>query len=58
VRHCFPAIDKIERTLGFRPSRSFEAGMEELIDWVAHVRRPPDRAPNSLKELDARRLVV
>jgi dTDP-L-rhamnose 4-epimerase len=58
VRHCFPAIGKIERTFGFRPSREFEVGMEELIGWVERARRPPDRAPRSLQELAEHRLVV
>lgn len=58
VRHCFPSIKKIERTFGFRPRRDFETGMEELIAWVEHARRPIDRAPTSLQELASHRLVV
>lgn len=58
VRHCFPDISKIERTFGVRPKRSFEAGMEELIEWVGHVQRPPDRALDSLRELAQSRLVL
>lgn len=58
VRHCFPDIGKIERTFGVRPRRDFTAGMEELIAWVDRARRPPDRAPQSLRELAERRLVV
>ena len=58
VRHCFPAIDKIERTFGFRPTRDFDGGMEELIGWVERARRPVDRAPRSLQELAEHRLVV
>lgn len=58
IRHCFPAIDKIEKRFGVRPRRDFEVGMEELIGWVQHVQRPPDRAPDSLGELMSRRLVV
>lgn len=58
VRHCFPSIKKIERTFGFRPRRDFETGMEELIAWVERARRPIDRAPKSLAELAAHRLVV
>ena len=58
VRHCFPSIKKIERTFGFRPRRDFEVGMEELIGWVQHARRPIDRASRSLQELTENRLVV
>ena len=51
-------IEKIERTFGFTPKRDFENGMGELIDWVAHVQRPLDRAPLSLQELAQHKLVV
>jgi dTDP-L-rhamnose 4-epimerase len=58
IRHCFPAIDKIERRFGVRPRRDFETGLEELIGWVRQVARPADRAADSLGELMSRRLVV
>jgi dTDP-L-rhamnose 4-epimerase len=58
VRHCVPALGKIERIFGFRPRQAFDDGMEELIEWVAHVRRPFDRAPQGLQELAEHRLVV
>ncbi|ACG78893.1 NAD-dependent epimerase/dehydratase [Phenylobacterium zucineum HLK1] len=58
IRHCFPDIRRIERDFGFRPRRSFETGMEELIDWVARAPRPQDRAAQSLAELTESRLVV
>lgn len=58
VRHCFPALSKIERTFGVRPKRDFEVGMEELIAWVERSRRPADRAEQSLRELSENRLVV
>jgi dTDP-L-rhamnose 4-epimerase len=58
VRHCFPAIDKIERAFGVRPRRDFEAGMDELIAWVQRARRPVERGSVALAELAGRRLVV
>jgi dTDP-L-rhamnose 4-epimerase len=58
VRHCFPAISKVERTFGVAPRRDFEAGMEELIAWVERTRRPVERGSAALAELAERRLVV
>ena len=58
IRHCFADITKIERVFGFKPRRSFEAGMAELIDWVATARAPVDRSQESLAELQRSRLVI
>jgi len=35
VRHCFADIGRIERLLGYRPRVAFEAGVHELVAWVA-----------------------
>jgi dTDP-L-rhamnose 4-epimerase len=58
IRHCFADISKIERVFGFRPRRSFEAGMSELIDWVATAKAPVNRSQESLAELQRQKLVV
>jgi dTDP-L-rhamnose 4-epimerase len=58
VRHCFCDISKIERDLGFKPSRVLETGMEELISWVSSVKPPIDRAKESLTQLQSSKLVV
>ncbi len=58
IRHCFGDISKIELTFGFTPRRSMDQGMEELIDWVSHVRPPVDRSAESLEQLARGRLVV
>ena len=58
IRHCFADITKIERVFGFRPQRSFEAGMGELIHWVAKVKAPVNRSQESLAELERHKLVV
>lgn len=58
IRHCFGDISKIERTFGFRPRRSMDEGMEELISWVSHTRAPIDRSAESLEQLSRGRLVV
>lgn len=38
---------KIGRVFGFRPRRSFEAGMAELIDWIAIAKAPVNRSQES-----------
>jgi dTDP-L-rhamnose 4-epimerase len=38
IRHCFPDVSKIERTLGFTPRRNFDEGMQELVAWVVGER--------------------
>lgn len=58
IRHCFADIGKIERVFGLRPERDFEAGMDELIDWVRVARKPTDRSEACLSELQGSRLVV
>jgi dTDP-L-rhamnose 4-epimerase len=58
IRHCFPDISKIERVFGFKPQRTFDEGMRELISWVAAARPPVDRSQTSLAELEKRKLLV
>ena len=58
IRHCFADITKIGRVFGFEPRRSFEAGMSELIEWVATTKPPVNRSQESLAELQRSRLVV
>jgi len=58
VRHCFADISKIETVFGFKPKRSFDAGMRELIDWVAAAKAPVDRGQASLAELERQKLLV
>ena len=58
IRHCFADITKIERVFGFRPRRSFETGMNELIDWVTTAKAPVNRSLESLAELQRHKLVV
>lgn len=58
VRHCFADISKIGREFGFTPRRSFEAGMAELIQWVATAKAPVNRSQESLAELQRSKLLV
>jgi dTDP-L-rhamnose 4-epimerase len=58
IRHCFPDISKIEKTFGFRPKRTFDEGMKELISWVKATKPPIDRSQATLAELEKQKLVV
>jgi dTDP-L-rhamnose 4-epimerase len=58
IRHCFADIGKIGRVFGFKPQRSLETGMAELIKWVATARAPVNRSQQSLSELQSSGLVV
>ena len=33
IRHSIADISRIKKTLGFKPSVSFQHGMEELVEW-------------------------
>ena len=52
IRHCFSDISKIRKELGFSPSKSFEEGMKELIEWsrTAESTDMVDKATEELRE--------
>jgi dTDP-L-rhamnose 4-epimerase len=59
IRHCFPDISKVEKAFGFKPRRTFDEGMQELISWVKASNVPPvDRSQASLAELEKQKLLV
>lgn len=58
IRHCFPDISKAEKALGYKPRRSFDEGMQELISWVASTKAPVDRSQTSMAELETNKLLV
>jgi dTDP-L-rhamnose 4-epimerase len=35
IRHCYADISRIQRLLGYQPKVTFEAGVRELVGWVA-----------------------
>ena len=35
IRHCFADISRSRRILGFKPRYSLEAGLAEMLDWLA-----------------------
>lgn len=58
IRHCYPDLSKIGAALGYKPRRTFDAGMQELITWVAATKAPVDRSQVSLAELEKQKLLV
>jgi dTDP-L-rhamnose 4-epimerase len=58
IRHCFADIGKIERIFGWKPKRTFESGMPELIDWVRIAPKPVDRTREAAAELQNLKMVV
>jgi dTDP-L-rhamnose 4-epimerase len=58
IRHCFPDVSKIEKVFGFRPKRTLDDGMQELVAWVWQATRPVDRSQTSLGELHRHKLLV
>jgi len=52
IRHCFADISRIQQLLGYAPRVTFEAGVHELVEWVAEqqgsVRHDPAAASAEL----------
>lgn len=57
IRHCFGDIARIRAELGYEPRVSLEAGLAELVEWVA-TQQAPDRFDASQAELEARGLTL
>lgn len=58
IRHCFADVSKIDAEFGFRPQRTFDEGMKELIKWVAATGKPVDRSADGMAQLVNNKLVV
>jgi dTDP-L-rhamnose 4-epimerase len=56
IRHCYADVSKIERLLRYRPSMSFEAGLDDLVAW-ARDQRPEDGVERATRELAAKALI-
>jgi dTDP-L-rhamnose 4-epimerase len=56
IRHCFGDVSRLE-ALGFRPSVSLEAGLEELVRWGLDA-AADDRVDDAHSELVQRGLVA
>jgi dTDP-L-rhamnose 4-epimerase len=57
IRHCFADISRAKAVLGYEPQVGFEAGLEELAQWL-EGQTPVDRFADARRELDARGLTV
>jgi dTDP-L-rhamnose 4-epimerase len=55
IRHCFADISKAERLLGYRPTITFEEGMDELIEWI-RKQTAEDKVDSAAAELEKRGL--
>jgi dTDP-L-rhamnose 4-epimerase len=56
IRHCYADISKIRQLLGYQPKVSFEAGMNELIEWVK-TQEAEDLVEKAKDQLVQRKLV-
>jgi len=57
IRHCFADVAQAKAVLGYEPQVGFEAGLEELAEWL-EGQTPVDRFAEARRELDARGLTV
>jgi dTDP-L-rhamnose 4-epimerase len=57
IRHCFPDIGLAARVLGYRPSVTLEAGLDELCGWL-RGQVAIDRVEEARAELAARGLAL
>lgn len=57
IRHCFADIGLAERILGYKASVDFEAGVEELTEWL-RSQRAEDRIAAATAQLESHGLTV
>jgi dTDP-L-rhamnose 4-epimerase len=57
IRHCFADVTRAREVLGYEPSISLEAGLQELVDWLGG-QRPDDRFESAQVELQSRGLTL
>ncbi|HXU60147.1 MAG TPA: NAD-dependent epimerase/dehydratase family protein [Polyangia bacterium] len=57
IRHCFADISRARELLGYEPQVSFDAGLEELADWLDR-QAADDRVEAARAELHARGLAI
>jgi len=57
IRHNFADIAEIQRSTGFEPANSLEAGLSRFCDWVATQPVPQDLLDKANAELKARKLM-
>jgi dTDP-L-rhamnose 4-epimerase len=57
IRHCYPDITRARRLLGYEPQVGFEAGLEELGEWLIR-QGADDRVEAARAELQSRGLAL
>jgi dTDP-L-rhamnose 4-epimerase len=57
IRHCFADIRKSREQLSFSPEVDFEAGLQELAEWLAD-QQAEDSVEAATRELESRGLVA
>jgi dTDP-L-rhamnose 4-epimerase len=57
IRHCFADVSRIRTLLGYEPVTTFEAGVRELVEWVAAQRGLGSCVPDAHAQLAAYGLV-
>jgi dTDP-L-rhamnose 4-epimerase len=58
IRHCYADVSLAREVLGYEPKVTFDAGMQELVDWLRAQERPEDRVEHHAAELAARGLTL
>jgi dTDP-L-rhamnose 4-epimerase len=58
IRHCFADISRARELLGYEPKVTLEAGMLELVEWLAEQDRPDDGVDRHAADLAARGLTL
>ena len=55
MRHCIADLAKSRDELGYEPRVPFEAGVKDLLEWLAR-QAPEDRVDEATRELEERGL--
>ncbi len=58
VRHCFADSSAFFERFAFRPSKPFDEGLGELVEWVSRTRSPDDRFDDTMAALERSGLLV
>jgi dTDP-L-rhamnose 4-epimerase len=60
IRHCFADVSRARQVLGYEPRVDFEAGVEELADWLDRqaAQNAQDQLETARAELQARGLAL
>ncbi len=58
IRNCYADISLAREVLGYEPRVTFEAGMQELVEWLREQERPEDKVESHAAELAARGLTL